>query len=162
LALHQNELRAVVGKLNPDLLQIVQGCLPVAVPQALAEAVDCSQHQRATPLVSAALSPTSTDTSTGTNVATSGTNPVGATDDASASALKTPSPAGKRNQPPPKKRSAVTGAMGAMYNPAWLKVIEPLYDMHMGVENMGTFKLQSSLFGMCHIKRRSNHRTATI
>ena len=36
----------------------------------------------------------------------------------------------------PKKRP-ITGSLGAMYCPKFLKIVEPLYDMHMGVENMG-------------------------
>jgi hypothetical protein len=35
------------------------------------------------------------------------------------------------------KATKPSGSVGGIYDPAFLKLVEPLYDMHMGVENMG-------------------------
>eukprot|EP00041_Stephanoeca_diplocostata_P014044 m.252131 g.252131 ORF g.252131 m.252131 type:complete len:674 (-) comp19555_c0_seq1:426-2447(-) len=115
LGLHAADVRKANNALSPELRDLVQQSLPLPLPRELQRVVEVDR--------AAALAPVD-------EVATIVSHEARA-DVLCNAAESTDHDASGGNAVP-----IVGGTTGALFNPAFLRIVQPLYDMHMGVENM--------------------------
>jgi len=120
LALNKRDVLSAAARINADLLQVVRSCLPMPLPSTLAAPIDCDAQPRH------GNGRADADAAAGAGEDSDGGKGTGAGREAGEA----------REDAAPVPAKPITGSFGAMYCPKFLKTVEPLYDMHMGVENM--------------------------
>lgn len=120
LVLHGQDVQKADNALSPALREFIAGALPLPLPAEL-QRVERVDRQNSPESVTMTTTPTWESTTAHEQSEAHPTLPA-----------SSPLAGGGGSHAAP----IVGGTTGALFNPAFLRVVQPLYDIHMGVENM--------------------------